>query len=1755
MKKSPIRILIVLLLVLILALSPVAFAENYTAGTMRLLHYEGQVEILDAAGAPRFLMENVRFDSGETLVTGADGVAAVSLDTDRIVTLDVNSRAVFEAQSNAMKLTLTEGALLLDVQRKLDTGETLDIQTSTMTVGIRGTIVYLTQEPGDENDTVRNTLGVLEGTAEVTYVNRNGTRQTVQVSRGQVATLEGTSVSEPVADVRVEALTRDAVPAFVTHLPDGIPATVQRVEESLGRLEGGEVNNAFPADGDWKWEDAVTLVAQSASKLYDGEPLSRPADSLVYGLPAQFTIRVDAAGAQTDAGESANTVASYVIYNAVGEDVTSHFNNIQKVDGQLVVDPAPLTVWTGSAEKTYDGTPLTNPAAGVTAYPGYEKTVTPWRNLSYVQTTTSGGEVLLGLCGATWVHGTNPLTGETREIVLRAGEKLTVVLNDQGGGQSIDFVVEKMAEKEIPEEALRLYARNPELLAQACRDALWSEQALAKRIAQLTAEEGSQRSQRGLSLSEEEAERLMPDCTNVRITVDTEITSYNERALGSEEAHFTPVSVPEDIRVTATGSRTEVGVSTNTYTIDWGASKPGNYALNEQLGTLTVNPAPSTYDDAIRFTAASAEKDYDGSPLTADSYTVTGLPKGFSAKAEVSGSQTDAGTGRNSISSYAIYDADGQDVTERCVNVTTANGSLTVTPAEATVTTGSADKAYDGTPLTSGEASITGLVAGESAAVTATGSITDVGTADNTYTIDWSGAKSGNYTITESLGTLEVTPNDEEITFTASSASKVYDGTPLSVAIEVAPAADIPGPGGSGAVITAPMFGGGGADVTITVTGLPEGLSFTAKASASQISVGSCSYAITDLAILDGDGKDVTAFFTNVKTVDGTLTIEPAELTVTTVSASKEYDGTPLTGGEASITDLVEGETAAVTATGAITDVGTAENSYTIDWGETDPGNYVLTENLGTLEVTPLAVSFDLGGYTAEYCGDVLLPDGLSSDKATLTEIDVVTDDTEREIGVEGTFSLPGGQLVLTVNGYEDAGSYTLSPELQFLSGKAENYTISYTNTDMTIEPMEVTVRLHDGSELPYTGLEQLGNFSASNSEFDIGYLLDGDRGIVWGGDRIHVIVTGGGADAGEYTLACTFDAEDAAKVENYHFTVTDTAMTIVPAELTVRTPSASRLYSGEELRASPAELIGLVSADAGKVTVTCTGTITEVGTVPNGYSINWGEVNSQNYTLTEELGTLEVFDNDIPITLRSSSAEKVYDGTALTTSEVTVEGMPEGYLCEAFATGSQTDAGSSPNTISYTIIDPDGMNVTTAFTNVTLEEGTLTVEPLEVSIQVGETTQYGYYKMSGNFVQPVLTYQNGSHAGETVYPVSGSSGSDVSYSDYTLCTGEELHLTVNGFDRSKDAGSYPVTASCSFSGSAANYSVSYTNMTFVVEKRSVTIDLGGGTLSYDGQEHGAQPVVTDSGDASCTLDSPMTKQWRLMWSWGDITSFVVTTSGTKVGDYTLSPMSIEGAGNFELQFTNTALTIQPVALTITTESADKTYDGAALTASLNVTGVVPADQSQITVTATGSQTDAGTAVNSYSISWGSVYSGNYILTEKLGTLQVNPAPLTVSTGSGSKPFDNTPLTNSEANLSGLVMGETATVAATGSQTAVGTSANTYAITWGSAKSGNYTIVENLGTLEVTEGVSIDPLSAAVFSGTAEPEAAPPEPAAEPTSEPAEEPAAEPLDQPAGEPTAEPAAGTDEPAGESADAPPAAAGEEDPEPVPGEPGE
>ena len=177
-------------------------------------------------------------------------------------------------------------------------------------------------------------------------------------------------------------------------------------------------------------------------------------------------------------------------------------------------------------------------------------------------------------------------------------------------------------------------------------------------------------------------------------------------------------------------------------------------------GWLQINPIGTD----IIITANSDSKIYDGTALTNSGYTYTEgvLLEGDVLTAEISGSQIDAGTSTNTVVSYKVMRGD-LDVTRSYVFGESINGTLTVTPRTVYLTSASAFKKYDGVPLTASEVTISGdgFVTGEGATYTVTGSQTEVGNSENTFTYElMDNTKAENYEITTIPGKLTVTIRD-----------------------------------------------------------------------------------------------------------------------------------------------------------------------------------------------------------------------------------------------------------------------------------------------------------------------------------------------------------------------------------------------------------------------------------------------------------------------------------------------------------------------------------------------------------------------------------------------------------------------------------------------------------------------------------------------------------------------------------------------------------------------------------------------------------------------------------------------------------------------------------------------------------------------------------------------------------------------------------------------------------------------------------
>ena len=419
----------------------------------------------------------------------------------------------------------------------------------------------------------------------------------------------------------------------------------------------------------------------------------------------------------------------------------------------------------------------------------------------------------------------------------------------------------------------------------------------------------------------------------VTLTSESATKKYDGKALTKPDVTVSGAGFVDDevSNIKATGSITKVGSTKNTITYTENSDfDKENYDINIKEGTLTI----TQNIDEIVVTAHNASKIYDGTPLTESNYKVKGLPDGFTAKVTTSGSITDFGEINNVIQTVVIKDSDGKDVTDQFANIVQKNGILTITKRHVTLISESASKAYDGKELTKPDVTVggDGFVEGEVSDIKAIGSITEVGNVANTITYTThDGFKESNYEITKNEGTLTITPNTDKITVTAKSNEKTYDGKALS-------------------------------QDGYKVTGLPDGFTVKVTTEGSITDVGSTENKIASVKILKGD-EDVTDQFSNIEMKNGTLTVNPRKVTLTSESDSKTYDGTPLTNSKVTVCGdgFVEGEVSDIKATGSQMYVGSSDNDITYKKEKNfKDKNYIITLNKGKLTVTDKDVPSDL---------------------------------------------------------------------------------------------------------------------------------------------------------------------------------------------------------------------------------------------------------------------------------------------------------------------------------------------------------------------------------------------------------------------------------------------------------------------------------------------------------------------------------------------------------------------------------------------------------------------------------------------------------------------------------------------------------------------------------------------------------------------------------------------------------------------------
>jgi uncharacterized repeat protein (TIGR02543 family) len=587
----------------------------------------------------------------------------------------------------------------------------------------------------------------------------------------------------------------------------------------------------------------------------------------------------------------------------------------------------------------------------------------------------------------------------------------------------------------------------------------------------------------------------------------------------------------------------------------------------------------------------------------------------------------------------------------------TAEAVLRITPKSVILTTESATRAYNGQPLTA-PGTITGFVDGEGAKVVTTKSQTAIGeTSNDGYNIVWDkNTKESNYDVkVGEIGTLTVTDQSIE------DSKKITVGTLDDVVYNGKKQKQEP------AVTTKDGK-----------TTLVKETDYTLSYSEDTKNVGEVTVTVTGKGNYSGK-------------VQRKYHITKAPLTVTTEGATRAYNGQPLTA-PGTVTGFVEGENAELQVTGKQTDVGSSKNTYNIVWTETTKAdNYQVSDTVGTLTVKKQSIDpgTDPEKPNPDYTGaKVNSPSDKVYDGKEHKWSPTVTDKADKKLKAGTDYTVE-----YSTSDFTNVGTVEVT-----ITGKG-NYT-GTVKRSYKVTPKEYTVTT-DSATKTYSGTALIAGGKV--------------EGIV-SGETVEFTTTGSQTEVG--TSKNTYELVwKSAKATNYTLAkesigkLTVKAKSIVPdgpdtpdekkTGITVSEPSDSK-YDGKEHR----EVLTVTDTKTGKelvagtdYSVTYSSDLVNAGTVKVTVAGlgNYSGSFTKTYRITKR-----------SVTLTSATVSKVYDGSALTNTSITVsgDGFVEGEGASYEVTGSQTVVGNSANSFEYKLNE----NTLASNYNITKVVGTLTI-------------------------------------------------------------------------------------------------------------------------------------------------------------------------------------------------------------------------------------------------------------------------------------------------------------------------------------------------------------------------------------------------------------------------------------------------------------
>lgn len=218
-----------------------ACGQGNTAATMHLAKARGEVGVADAGGRAVEVREQLSLYSGYRVDTREDSYAWIDLDSVKLTKMDEETEVEILKKEERLEILVRRGGLFFHIKEPLTEEESLEIRTSNMVVGIRGTCGFI-EVLGED----RMRVCILEGTVECFLASGEAREPLGLVTAGEKAEL---TVRDGMGEIVVEPLEEEDIPSYVEEeeLPE--EAVVEAAPEEGpedGTLEARELEIVNP---------------------------------------------------------------------------------------------------------------------------------------------------------------------------------------------------------------------------------------------------------------------------------------------------------------------------------------------------------------------------------------------------------------------------------------------------------------------------------------------------------------------------------------------------------------------------------------------------------------------------------------------------------------------------------------------------------------------------------------------------------------------------------------------------------------------------------------------------------------------------------------------------------------------------------------------------------------------------------------------------------------------------------------------------------------------------------------------------------------------------------------------------------------------------------------------------------------------------------------------------------------------------------------------------------------------------------------------------------------------------------------------------------------------------------------------------------------------------------------------------------------------------------------------------------------------